>query len=223
MIIPCIFRSDRLGGRPASAITPVLLAAVLAAGIFALVTAPAARAQGWSAPSPIEPYNNLSVSCASSSFCVAVGSTSGDVYTYDGGGWSKPSLIDPGGLTSVSCASSSFCVAVDRGGDVLIYNGGGWSAPSPIDPGSSPDLESVSCASSSFCVALDYSDDEAFTYNGGGWSAPSPVSPYGLGLNSVSCASSSFCAAVDSQGNALEFGSPSPSPPSPPASTDPGA
>jgi len=99
-------------------------------------------------------YSLHSVSCTSSSFCVAVDGN-GSAYTYDGSAWSGPVRIDPngGGLSSVSCVSSSFCVAVDGAGNALMYNGSSWSSQS-IDP-NGQGLTAVSCASTSFCMATD--------------------------------------------------------------------
>ncbi len=58
------------------------------------------------------------VSCASSSFCMAV-DNSGNAYTYSDGTWSSADEVeDYGGgaysLTGVSCPSSSFCIGVDN-------------------------------------------------------------------------------------------------------------
>src|SRR5665811_295229 len=92
----------------------------------------------WSTPSEINTGDApRSVSCASESFCVAVGRH--EAVIYSGGSWGSPQRIyTEGNLQSVSCASSSFCVAVAEHftgigppvyGQALIYNGSGWSAP----------------------------------------------------------------------------------------------
>ena len=146
-----------------------------------------------------------SVSCPSSSFCMALTSAdnSGATYIYDGSTWSAaPSLLNnsDSGLNSVSCPSSSFCMAVDSGGNAFNYNGSTWSGPESVttegDNGRS--LASVSCPSSSFCAAVD-GDENAYTYNGSTWSGPTSLQG-GSGLASVSCPSSSFCTAIDSAG-----------------------
>jgi hypothetical protein len=78
----------------------------------------------WSAPTNIDGTNALlSVSCASSSFCVTV-DEKGNALTYNGSSWSAPTDIDGTRfLSSVSCPSSSFCVAVDSYNDALTYSG----------------------------------------------------------------------------------------------------
>ncbi len=95
-----------------------------------------------------------SVSCASTSFCVAV-DVLGDAEIYDGSAWSAPSEVAPDvGLSSVSCASPSFCVAVGTDGShgvAVTFDTGSWS--SPVRVSDEGPLEAVSCATSSFCVA----------------------------------------------------------------------
>ncbi len=70
-----------------------------------------------------------SVSCTSTSFCVAVDAL-GNAMTYDGNAWSSPVKVDPAAdlrtgatLDSVACASPTFCVAVDSSGNALIATG----------------------------------------------------------------------------------------------------
>jgi hypothetical protein len=156
----------------------------------------------WSSPVNIDGSNALaSVSCTSSSFCVAVDGN-GNALTWDGTSWSAPVNIDPSTvLDSVSCSSTGFCVAVDSSGNALTWDGASWSAPVNID--GSPYLTSVSCTSSSFCAAVDIRGN-ALTWDGTSWSAPLNIDGSNA-LYSVSCTSSSFCVAVDSSGNALTW------------------
>ena len=179
----------------------------------AVTDAEGARAQGtltitvtltWSAPLSIDPNGGplTSVSCPSSSFCMAVDG-GGNALSWNGSSWSAPVYISPNGgdLTSVSCPSSSFCMAVDYGGNALSWNGSSWSAPVSIDPNRAPN--SVSCPSSSFCMAVDWYGN-ALSWNGSSWSAPVSIDQNGP-LTSVSCPSSSFCMAVDNSGYALSW------------------
>jgi hypothetical protein len=163
----------------------------------------------WETPTKIDSLEEpllRSVSCASSSFCVAV-DDNGNALTYKGGSWGAPeSLATPfegGTFNSVSCApGSSFCVAVDEGGGALKFNGTSWSAVEKID--SRGGLTSVSCPTSSFCVAVD-SSGRAFTYNGSTWGAAAEIDTHGDGLSGVSCTSSSFCVATDLNGTVLTY------------------
>ena len=149
---------------------------------------------GWLEEPVDPPLRPDSVSCPSSSFCVAV-DTSGNAITYNGSSWSPPQNIDGTvELISVSCPSVSFCLAKGRDGTVVTYNGSTWSAPKTTTEESDA-LGVVSCASVSFCVAVGPSG-LAETYNGTSWSAPTVLDSEEGGLNSVSCPSASFCVAV---------------------------
>ena len=160
----------------------------------------ASAATGWGPPTDINGNNGInSVSCPTSSFCVALGGQPvTDALIYQNGTWGSPSEIDSnGGLTSVSCSSDSYCVAVDNGGNEVTYDNGTWSAPVAIDTGGMG-IGSVSCPASTtvpapFCAAMDLSGN-ALIDQGGTWT-PTSVSTTAL-WTSVSCASASFCMAV---------------------------
>jgi hypothetical protein len=63
----------------------------------------------------------LSLTCASSTFCVILFSYQASIY--DGTGWSHRIEVDPARVTSISCPTSSFCAAVDIDGRGLFYEG----------------------------------------------------------------------------------------------------
>lgn len=157
-----------------------------------------------------------SVSCPSSSFCAAVGYSSGitvEAVAYVGGGggfnFNNTFYSSHVELNSVSCASSTFCAAIARGsafaamwGQTSSWSGYGVLDPTFVDPFHilGP---TVSCPSPSFCMMVDVPGNAA-TYNGTSWSAATRIDN-GTWLTSVSCPTSSFCAAVDSNGNALTY------------------
>lgn len=125
-----------------------------------------------------------SVSCPSSSFCMAVGATAwsgslgynGGAYfsfgshskplveVWNGATWSVSPIPSPkgrvgSGLTSVSCFSSSSCVAVGSTGRAAlteIWDGSKWRLQPSPRVGSSAQLESVSCSASNACTAVGY-------------------------------------------------------------------
>ncbi len=140
-----------------------------------------------------------SLSCASSSFCVAVGGDYASVYT--GSAWGSPGLLNTNTpLASVSCPSSSFCMAVSSGGDEFTYNGAAWSSGTAFDTADS-DVTSVSCASATTCEAVN-DNGKALSYDGSSWSAPvRVVSPAFAGLDGVSCPSTGFCMASGADGH----------------------
>ena len=202
----------------------------------ALGTPPAALAAGsWSAPTLINPLIGpvlvrsgpergslngagrielYSLSCASETFCVAVGGENesrghgkapreyerGYLFTYNGHSWRGPLRI-PGQLklSLVSCESNSFCLAIgahfvslEKGLEyALTYNGHSWSKPQHIATGE--ELATLSCASASFCIAGG--ETSTLIYNASAWSAPQSLGAR-LPLDSASCASATFCVAV---------------------------
>jgi hypothetical protein len=175
----------------------------------------------WSiVPSPNEFSNNNvldSVSCTSTSFCVAVGSWANDTATlvesWNGSTWSVvPSPKAPASpelLTGVSCVSASFCVAAGyyyTSTLVESWNGSTWSIVSSPNVARNR-LFGVSCASASFCVATGFyvvpSEQEpeqtlVESWNGSTWSMVSSPDQNANNnvLNGVSCVSASSCAAV---------------------------
>jgi hypothetical protein len=77
----------------------------------------------WSEASVADTSGGLSsVSCISSSFCMAM-DDSGKALLYNGSAWSAPTPTGTD-LTKVSCVSSSFCVAVGGSSEASVYNGG---------------------------------------------------------------------------------------------------
>ncbi len=125
----------------------------------------------WTSPNHVDTADALRVvSCATSTFCVAV--DQGDRATqYDGATWSTPAVIDPGGsgLITVTCVSTSFCVALDVASRAIIYNGTTWGTPIPITIPAGPATQ-LACASATFCLAIA-SAGGAAVFNGATWTA----------------------------------------------------
>jgi hypothetical protein len=167
-----------------------------------------------------------SVSCASSSTCVAVGSyldATGARLTlaehWNGTEWTIKSTPNPVGakesrLEGVSCASTSVCTAVgsyvnSSGTTVTLaenLSGGTWSIQAvPNPPGVAKALlRDISCASVSECWGVGESQESAKEpvalvehWSGGAWSIQSLTEPTGS-LKSVSCPSLTWCLAVGS-------------------------
>jgi subtilisin family serine protease len=122
----------------------------------------------------------LSVSCTSSTSCMAVGRKN-DQYgslrpfaeRWDGTAWSIVAAPNPSGeseLQDVSCASAGSCMAVGwlqegttRKALTARWNGSSWSivsTPTPSGAKGPVELRGVSCASASSCMAVGryYSD-----------------------------------------------------------------
>ncbi len=71
-----------------------------------------------------------SVSCTSSSFCVAL-DKEGNAFVYKGSSWASSSIAGSDNLAgivpSIACTSSSFCLADDEYGETLTYGGSSWT------------------------------------------------------------------------------------------------
>lgn len=156
-------------------------------------------------PNPATSDRLFGVSCASRTFCVAVGQdlSGGLVETWNGKSWSTtPSPATPSGgdRSAVSCPSRSFCAAVGSPQLIEIYDGVNWSiVPSPNG------LSGVSCTGPTSCVAVGSyyvsqavgTEPLAETYNGKTWitSASEPTASGGQ-LDAVSCPTIRSCIAV---------------------------
>jgi hypothetical protein len=182
----------------------------------------------WSAsddPAASSPRRDLrSVSCLSSSFCMAVGQTE-DASTFDtaplieywdGGQWSistSPApLLTDGELSSVSCTSTSSCMAVGETstpGTAVAqtmtdqWNGATWSTVTSLNgAGAGSGLVSISCPTASFCMALGQTSSNTsgeapfdLVWDGAQWSLPD-TSGTAPPIGSVSCATTTSCMAA---------------------------
>jgi len=166
------------------------------------------------APASLPPGNGIAgaiqlthVSCASASWCVAIGQLGwysdqvGPLVatTMSGDGWSSRRLLVPGfpqaTISAISCAAESRCVAVGTsqaykaGGSLLLTERpGGWrasSAPLPPDAQSRGRvaLDAISCVSPLRCVATGSYEGKTnqngllLTDTQGVWSATSAPRP----------------------------------------------
>ena len=200
--------------------------------------APAARPHGLTSPPTVlastwqpttthdstssDDYYNEGVSCATSTFCMSVGSDGENGFAFgeewNGTAWNEVAMPTPAGasdtyLYGVSCVNTSFCEAVGyfflgASDDTTIFaetwNGASWALqaiPGPTGT-TSNGLESVSCTSLTFCFATGWQGgSSAYTplseqWNGSTWSPVSAGNQSDGQLNGVSCSSTNFCAAV---------------------------
>jgi hypothetical protein len=170
-----------------------------------------------------------SVSCTSSTFCVAVGNY------YNAGSelqptafinmwsppidgvWSIPVYPTPGTwsmLNGVSCVSASYCVAVgasSTGSLVEVWNGSSWSIGNP-GPVAGAWFNSISCHEQDDCELVG--GDSSGSAIAAGWDgSPSYESLDPLQLTDysdlidVSCTTAATCLAVGQQSTALPFSS----------------
>jgi hypothetical protein len=174
-----------------------------------------------SSPDPNAADNFSGVSCASASFCVAVGTTYSTIAgqtlieSWDGTSWSAVSSPDASTadlLNGVTCTAANNCVAVGlaatlSGSETLVesWDGTSWSIVSSPNQGTSgSQLRGVTCLSAAFCQAVGYylaSTTTAFSlveaWDGTSWSIVStPNTGAGDFPYSVSCVDTSHCEAV---------------------------
>jgi hypothetical protein len=116
---------------------------------------------GLSAPVDIPGQTNeltSSVSCTSSTYCVAANTGAYTAAVWNGGGWTSTGVFVSKanvnlGLNAVSCVGTA-CAAADDS-NVYSSNGGlAWSGPTLFDQHA--EVTALSCASATFCVSGDY-------------------------------------------------------------------
>jgi hypothetical protein len=159
-----------------------------------------------------------SVSCVTTSFCMAAGDGNGTlVETWNGSAWSVLPSPDGGKqpvtdqAVGVSCPSREFCMLLDLfdgGGKqdmaTFSWNGASWTAlPTPNPGPATNDLSSVDCTSAASCTAVG-TEVRARTalalveqWNGSAWSVVrTPVESPADYLSGVSCTGIQWCAAI---------------------------
>jgi hypothetical protein len=156
------------------------------------------------------------VSCASATFCTAVGYFATNIgaqlalaEVWNGSSWTVQGTPNPtvGTLNGVSCASASACVAVGSAPTVPVgqaplaevWNGSTWTDHSPPAGSTSASLNGVSCVSATSCIAVGFGPGGPLVerWNGSDWSIQPTPNPGGAGqLTAVSCAAATACTAV---------------------------
>jgi hypothetical protein len=175
----------------------------------------------WTAKPALRGFTGVfSVSCASASFCEAVGySRSGRVAAvWNGRSWSVQSTPAPFGqshlgLASVSCVSVRWCMAVG-GANVPaaeIWNGRAWTVHVMPDPAGSTETlpRGVWCVAVNSCTAVGFYYSSgvvgelpfAEVWNGSTWTGRSLLPVPGMShavLSGVSCGARGACTSVGS-------------------------
>lgn len=169
--------------------------------------------------------NVWSVSCASASFCVAVGGYGVDgvgnavAERWNGKTWTATKVLAPqaGGhsyLGTVTCPSTTSCVAsggtvvsnTSRRAWIASFNGHVWgSVRAPVPASPSVTVDGIACGSPTQCGAIVTEEGGKFYFDDGygtHWSAASYSPPHAVLLVSstptVSCSSVACVSAVDS-------------------------
>jgi hypothetical protein len=152
---------------------------------------------GWSDGRRVTNSTHLAgVSCATTSFCVAVNNR-GDVFVFDGTAWSAARHLTDAPLSAVSCPSTTFCMATDTAGVSHAYNGTAWSSHQLPAMG----VNAVSCSSSTFCAAFE--SRNVMTFDGTSWGPSSTLETTWLSGAAISCPAAETCVVVDQDGRAF--------------------
>ncbi len=167
----------------------------------------------WSYKQPVDIGGSdvlTTVSCVSSSFCIALGESNnggGSIERWDGSRWSREAGLTrvQNGVSAVSCITPRSCLAV--GSATVRWSGWKWS----VLPAPGPHMNllvGLSCTSMQSCVAVgDTGRDDmtpvAARWHGRRWRVDRLHHPRGerfMTLTGVSCASARSCWAVGSAG-----------------------
>lgn len=153
------------------------------------------RAGVWGPATPVAPTSMWGISCASTTFCVAIGLNF--VVTYNGTSWSAPKVIDTTPvphLWQISCPTTTFCGIVNALGYFFTYTAGTWAGHGRVDVN---DLDSISCPSPTMCMTIDPLGVVS-RWNGTTWTSSQVLDAElaGLEVEQVSCPSTTFCAAT---------------------------
>jgi hypothetical protein len=150
-----------------------------------------------------------SVSCTSSSFCVAV-DQNGFYTKWDGSSWSAATqFASAGSPESVSCLSSSLCVAAGGDGNAETYNGTAWSNSVQVAPGvtlGNPSCVQPSTSLPPYCAVSAPHAVYYLELQGGAptWSAAQPIPDNNSdAILALGCAPS-LCVATGAQNHAWE-------------------
>ncbi len=178
-------------------------------------------------PSGVSESQLLSASCATPTFCLAVGeyTLAADntqhplVELWNGTAWTLQTPVDPPespatDLEGVSCATPMFCVAVgvtsgdydgDAGALAEVWNGSSWATvPTPIPAGSlDASLQWVSCSSAAACT-IDGSYSPASVQTAPyavRWNGSTLTLQAGAPGGPISCPTDDYCVATPQYGD----------------------
>lgn len=135
------------------------------------------------------------VSCASESYCVAIG-PGGDETDWADGQWSDSVHTQLGDDPPLDCVATDDCLAFS-GTSAFTYDGTTWTAIGTVK-GAAP--ETISCASTTFCLATGAST--AYIWSGTSWSLPTTL--HAPQPSRISCGADDTCMGV-SERDAIAF------------------
>ncbi|GGM01969.1 hypothetical protein [Nakamurella endophytica] len=170
----------------------------LAIGPHAVVRFDGARWRSLPAPTGL---TLVSVSCASTSFCMVAEGEQGSSWIWNGASWSGRSAIvtDLGEyqsyVASLSCATPTLCAAVGSRNGSWLWDGASWRSSELVTLTYGTD---VSCPVADFCASLaGISGSESVVYDHGTLTDTDVT--WGGAMQSISCADATFCVMVGAE------------------------
>jgi len=169
----------------------------------------------WSAAEVITPSNAVSVSCPTSSLCLAFADDGTTVRSTDGGmQCSQPVSIETGAqVQNGACTRAGVCLASGESsfgvGQLYVSTDQGQTWSGPDSTPNSDAFGSLSCPSNRVCVATSLGGDQVLVStdvgDAGGptWTATTLSQSSGSFLTDVSCTANDICVAVDTLGYAF--------------------
>jgi hypothetical protein len=182
-------------------------------------TNPGGSGRAWKVAHRVSGGYLTSISCPSTSLCMADGDPYGAAVIYathpagGPGAWRtayEPSSGGPG-TSGVACGSVSSCVLYDASGDVITSNAptSGQSTWQLSSVDEVNELTAVSCPSTTLCVAADSAGNvvtSATPAIAGSWQPAR--ADWGHRLQSISCATTAMCVAGDNDGRLVSSANP---------------
>lgn len=164
----------------------------------------------WSAPTALGSSSIRKLSCATTTFCLAVGDHGSAVF--DGSGWTTGPA--PGNRPrGLSCPAAGFCLETGSStpeasptGGVARWDNGRWT---PVEALSDTFWSgNLSCAGAQTCLVMAQVDQRgiAVGWNAAGWTMPvAPATMLTTGTPVGSCPSSTFCMVLDGKATAYRL------------------
>lgn len=140
----------------------------------------------------------VSLSCASTTFCLAEPAGTNVVVSSEDGSWAATTLAAAVDLEAVGCARSGYCAAVDAEGNAFALNHGSWVRTA----GDWGAVAAIACVSASFCMSAG--PDGISSWDGSAWTTPQGEGAVSA-FTGISCAGARACVAVDIAGQALRW------------------
>ena len=142
-----------------------------------------------------------SLSCSSTTFCMAVGDYFFAWFT--GTRWHiRVNYFGPPTFEAVSCRSPDFCVEVGEYGAARVWHDKRWRSTNRMGHGVT--TFGVDCPQRTHCVAVDLIGISA-VFDGERWGRPRLVDPSRGPLERVVCASATLCFGADEWGNVVAY------------------